>query len=88
MTVLFLIFRSFAIASADVYRKVLSAIDNLAVMCSKNNAIKAVLNGPKNGTLEASFVELIRKVDAKTGENAKLSRTSLFNWYKMRDAVG
>lgn len=74
--------------TAEARAAVLAAIDNLAVTCGKNNAIKAVLNGLKNGTLEPSFAELIRKANAKTGGAVKLSRASLFNWYKMRDTAG
>lgn len=74
--------------TAEARAAVLAAIDNLAATCGKNNAIKAVLNGLKNGTLEPSFAELIRKANAKTGGAVKLSRASLFNWYKMRDTAG
>lgn len=74
--------------TAEARAAVLDAIDNLAVTCGKNNAIKAVLNGLKNGTLEPSFIELIRKANAKAGETVKLSRASLFNWYKLRETAG
>lgn len=74
--------------TAEARAAILDAIDNLAVTCGKNNAIKAVLNGLKNGTLEPSFVELIRKANAKTGGTVKLSRASLFNWYKLRETAG
>lgn len=74
--------------TAEARAAVLAAIDNLAITCGKNNAISAVLNGLKNGTLEPNFVDLIRKANAKTGGNAKLSRASLFNWYKQRDTAG
>lgn len=67
---------------------ILSEIDRLTLITSRNQAVKVVIDAAKRGELRPDLMAMVEAANAKSGAARTLSRGRIYEWLRLRTKHG
>ncbi|RIK92457.1 MAG: hypothetical protein DCC73_11780, partial [Proteobacteria bacterium] len=67
---------------------ILSEIDRLTLITSRNQAVKTVIEAAKRGELRPDLMAMVEAANAKSGAGRTLSRGRIYEWLRLRTKHG